>query len=101
MAKDGEICCGINNIFQFHGSAFSCFSLFKHLFWASLEFFRVPLDNLFLSSKTWCPGFDWNGVNFPHSISYGAVFWNCDQNSFDNTLFRIVLPASRLSLSLC
>jgi len=30
-------------------------------------------------------GFDWNGVNFLHSSSYGARFWICAENSADNT----------------
>lgn len=35
-----------------------------------------------------------DGVNFLHSSSYGAVFWICDENSVDNTLFQLFLSSA-------
>lgn len=35
----------------------------------------------------------WDRVNFPHSSSYGAIFYICDQNSVDNT--DILAPAEQ------
>lgn len=32
-----------------------------------------------------CTGSGWEGVSFPHSSPYRAVFWICDYNSVDNT----------------
>ena len=73
--------------------SFNCFSLCKWLLWPSLDLSRAPLNHLVPSSIPSCTGFGWDGVNFPHSSWYGAMFWICDQNSV-HTLFWLLLNSA-------
>lgn len=75
------------NYLNFTVLSFNCFSSCKHLLWRSLEFSRVLVNHLAPFFKPSCTGFAWDGVGFPHSSSYDAIFWISEQNSIDNTLF--------------
>lgn len=82
------------NHLNFTVLSFNFFSSCKHLLWPSLEFSRVLVNHLVPFFKPSCTGLDWDGVGFPHSSSYDAIFWISDQNSIDNTLFWQLLNSA-------
>ena len=79
---------------------------FGHLMADSVESLtEVKVDNILYSPLFYqatdfiiegdFDGFGWEGVNFLHRHSYGAMFWISEDNTVDNTfMFRLLLSSS-------